>query len=116
VRTRLLRINLLAVVLLTTANPLYAMAGQHKTCVAAKQPDCHKIAQLTECCCCDGDGANQPGVTQVRADVTPDQSVVWILPSTVEAPQAGVASWHVATSPPHGPSPDLPILLADLRL
>ena len=31
-------------------------------------------------------------------------------------PQAGVSPWHVATSPPHGRSPDLPILLADLRL
>src|SRR5579864_8404126 len=114
VRTRLSAAGILAVVLLTAGAPLVAVV--HDVCLA-KQHDCGRTPLLIQCCCGDnGDISNQPGVTQAPIDIPGDQSAVSILPYTIEAPRVGASSWRVDTSPPHGRSPDLPILLADLRL
>jgi hypothetical protein len=114
-RTHLSAIALLVVVLLTIGAPLFAAAGSHQPCPA--EPDCHKAVRITACCCCDdSETSNQPRISQARMELTVDlQPAVAALPATVEPPLRA-ASWSIDTYPADRRPPDLPILLADLRL
>ncbi len=115
VRTRLSAAGILAVVLLTMGAPLLAAVAEHKVCLA-KQHDCGKTPRLAQCCRGDnGDVSDQPGVVQPRTHVS-DQFAASILATTIAVPRADASSRRVNTSPPHGRSPDLPILFVDLRL
>jgi hypothetical protein len=117
VRIKLSTLSLVVAVLFTTAAPLLAAVGSHETCAVAMQHHCDKTARLTQCCHDEaGDVSNQPGITERRSNVVADQSSVWILSASIEAPRPAVGSWQVNTSPPHGRSQSLPILFADLRL
>lgn len=114
-RTHLSAIALLVVVLLTTGAPVFAAAGSHQPCPA--EPDCHKAARITACCCCDdSETSNQPRISQERMELTVDlQPAVAIVPAAVE-PLLCATFWPIDTYPPDRRPPDLPILLADLRL
>jgi hypothetical protein len=114
-RTNLSAAALLVALLATMGAPLFAAEASHEDC--AQQPHCRDLARLTQGCCYNArDISNQPGVAESRFDVAADRSAVWILPATIEPPPGSLRSRSVDTSPRHGPSPGLPILLADLRL
>jgi hypothetical protein len=105
--------------LLMAAGPLLAANGLHRSCEVVQQPDCHQTTRLGQCCCCDGsDGADQAGFTQARIDAAADHHTMFVavVPDAILMPELFAASWHIDTSPRHGRSALLPILLADLRL
>ena len=116
-RTNLSTLALLLAVLLTAGKPVFAAEGPHQGCPEVQQLHCNKAAQISQCCGDDHDVSNSPGIIEARIDVAADhQAAVSVVPSTLETLQSCVTACHLDSSPPHGRSLDLPILLADLRL
>jgi hypothetical protein len=68
--------------------------------------------------CDDDDGLNLPALLLARAQATSDsQFTVATLPHTMTTPlSCAAASRHLDASPPRGPSRDIPVLFADLRI
>jgi hypothetical protein len=87
----------------------------HQAC--ATQPDCDQTVRISACCCCDdSEESNQPAISQSALEQAADQqAVIAVVATAVESPLC-MAAWQIGTYPPHRPPPDLPILLADLRL
>jgi hypothetical protein len=94
--------------------PLFAAAGSHQACAA--QPDCHKTLRISACCCCDDSHtSNQPAISQARVEHAADQQPAITVVAAAVGPLIRL-TWQIGTYPTRRPPPDLPILLADLRL
>lgn len=91
---------------------------------AAAASGCHHQGSSSEATrlvaannCDDDDGSNLPAILLARAQAASDsQFTVATIPPTMTTPLSFVAARHLDTSPPRGPSRDLPILFADLRI
>jgi len=115
-RPTLLSLLLVAVVL----TPVTAVGGMasHRPCLAASDLTCQQAPCVLKCSCCKAsEPGDQPGIAQARVDVSVDQLML-----AAAVPGRCDTRWpttHLArfdSSPLHGSSVALFVLLADLRL
>lgn len=104
-------VALVVAVIMTLSGPLFAAKEAYQPCAAARQADCHKTARITQCYCCDDSAmSSQPAVAKVRIEISACQRALVV----EDASKRGAAPFLGLSFLPQ--SPDLPILLVDLRL